>query len=330
MQDIRWGIMGCGWIANTFATSLKALNHGTLLAGASRTPGRAGDFAGKHGMERHYSDYESLVGDPDIDAIYIATTHNFHYENIKLCLENGKHVLCEKPFTVNAAQTHKLAEQARKHNLFMMEALWTRFLPAILKLQQLLADGVIGDVHTVKADFCIGKKLRAKHRLRNRDLAGGSLLDLGIYPINIASIVYGTPPVKIHGTATMDKKTGVDEFSQYQLDYGDGKTAELSASYAKKAPVDAVITGNDGLIRIPQFLGAKELHIHRTGEKPEILDFPYGEGQNFKFEIAHAMECIAAGKTESDIMPLSKTLEIMETMDELRRQWNLTYPEETR
>lgn len=327
-MEIRWGIIGCGDIAHTFAAGLEALDTGILLAGASRTPDRARKFAKRHGVERACSDYESLVTDPGIDAVYVATTHNFHYENVKLCLEHGKHVLCEKPFTINAAQARELIELAREKNLFLMEALWTRFLPAIQKLQELLAEGIIGNVHTVKADFCLGKRVRARHRLRNKALAGGALLDLGIYPISMASIVFGRPPVKILGSANMDKKTGVDEFSQYRLDYGNGQTAELSASYSKKAPVDAMISGTAGSIRIPHFLGAKELHIHRPGEKSEVLKFPYGDGENFKYEIAHAMECIAAGKTESDIMPLSKTLETMQTMDTLRAQWGLTYPNE--
>ncbi len=329
MPDVKWGIIGCGGIAATFVSSLRALEEGSVLAGASRTPGRALAFATKHGIARSYTDYESLVSDPDIDAVYVATTHNFHHDNVRLCLEHGKHVLCEKPLTLNATQAKELAGLAKAKNLFLMEALWTRFLPAIQQLQQLLAEGMIGDVQMVKADFCIGQRLPAKHRLRNKALAGGALLDLGIYPISMASIVYGRPPVSIQGSAIMDKKTGVDEISEYRLDYGDGQTAELSASYSKKAPVDAVITGSNGFIRIPHFLGANELQIHRNGQPAEVLNFPYGDGEHFKYEIAHAMECIAAGQTESDIMPLSKTIEIMETMDTLRRQWNLVYPDET-
>ncbi len=203
MQEIKWGIIGCGGIAGMFATSLQALENGTLLAGASRTAGRAEEFAEKHGMERVYGSYEALVADPDVEAVYIATTHNLHYENVKLCLEKGKHVLCEKPFTVNAVQAQELIELARAKKLFMMEAVWTRFLPAILKLQELLAAGVIGDVRTVKADFSIWRAFDPENRLWNKALAGGALLDLGIYPITFASIVFGEQPIRIQSSAVI-------------------------------------------------------------------------------------------------------------------------------
>ncbi len=328
MQDIKWGIIGCGGIAGLFATSLEALENGTLLAGASRTPGRAAGFAAKHGMERIYGDYESLVADPDIDAVYIATTHNFHFENAKLCLENGKHVLCEKPFTLNASQALELIGLAREKNLFMMEAVWTRFLPAIGKLRELLAEGAIGEILTVKADFSIeGREFGPEHRLRSKALAGGALLDLGIYPLTFAAIVFGEPPVRIQSSVVLDD-TGVDERSFYLLDYEGGRRAMLSSAFTHSAPTEGIVCGTEGFIRVPGFLWATQLQLHRTGEEPVFFDEPYGEGENFKFEIAHAMECIAAGKTESDIMPLSETLSIMQTMDTLRAQWGLEYPGE--
>ncbi|MEA2068845.1 MAG: Gfo/Idh/MocA family oxidoreductase [Verrucomicrobiota bacterium] len=328
MQDIKWGIIGCGGIANMFATSLQALETGTLLAGASRTPGRAAAFAEKHGMARVYTDYEALVADPDIDAVYIATTHNFHHENIKLCLGHGKHVLCEKPFTVNAAQTRELMELAREKNLFMMEAVWTRFLPAIGKLKELLAEGVIGEVLTVEADFSITGEFGAGHRLKNKALAGGALLDLGIYPITFASIIFGEQPVRIQSSAVIGG-TGVDDRSFYLFDYEGGRRAMLSSSFTHNAPTEGIVCGTKGHIRVPGFLWAHGFQIHREGEEvPETVHLPYGEGENFSFEIAHAMECIASGKPESNIMPPSETLAVMQTMDTLRAQWGLKYDHE--
>lgn len=325
METVRWGIIGCGGIAGMFATSLQALDVGTLLAGASRTPGRAAEFAEKHGVDRTYTDYEALVADPDIDAVYIATTHNLHYENIKLCLENGKHVLCEKPFTINAAQARELMELAGEKKRFMMEAVWTRFLPAIRTLQDLLSEGVIGEVLTVKADFSIAGEFGAEHRLKNKALAGGALLDLGIYPITFASVVFGEQPARIQSSAVISE-TGVDDRSFYLFDYEGGRRAMLSSSFTHIAPTEGIICGTKGYIRVPGFLWAHEFQIHREGEEvPETVSFPYGEGENFKFEIAHAMECIAAGKLESDIMPLSETLAVMQTMDALRAQWGLVY-----
>jgi predicted dehydrogenase len=328
MQEVRWGIIGCGGIANTFATSLSALDSGILLAGASHTEGKAAVFAEKHGLKRSYADYRELVADPDIDAVYVATTHNFHYENVKLCLEHGKHVLCEKPFTVNAGQARELIQLAQAKNLFLMEGLWTRFLPAIIHLQELLADGAIGEVQSVFAHFFLGLDLSPEHRLRNKALAGGALLDLGVYPINLAAIVFGQQPLKIESAADMDAETGVDASSYYFFDYGHGRRAVLSSSYVQAAPNEALVCGTKGFIRLPHFHGAKELHLYRTDQAPEVLEFSYVEGENFKYEIAHAIDCIAAGKTESDIMPLSETLAIMETMDALRAQWSLTYPGE--
>lgn len=325
MQDIKWGIMGCGGIAHMFASSLNALDNGILLAGASRTPGRAQAFAEKHGMERVYTDYESLAADPEVDAIYIATTHNFHFENTKLCLENGKHVLCEKPFTVNAAQTEELIDLTREKNLFMMEAVWTRFLPGIHKLRELLDEGVIGEVLSVRTDFSIdGEEFGPEHRLRNKSLAGGALLDLGIYPITFASIVFGEQPMRIQSSVVIGD-TGVDDRSFCLFEYPGGRRATLSSSFTHHAPTEGIVCGTKGYIRMPWFLAGQELHIHRAGEDPETIRMPYGENENFTFEIAEAMECIAAGKTESDILPLSETLDVMKTMDTLRAQWGLKY-----
>lgn len=328
MQDIKWGVIGCGNIANMFATSLKALGSGSILAGASRTPGRAAEFALKHNAERAYTDYEALAMDPDIDAVYIATTHNFHYENAKLCLKHGKHVLCEKSFTVNANQASELIELASEKGLFLMEAVWTRFLPAIVELQKRLAAGVIGEVKTVTANFCLGftgNVFSDEHRLKNPALAGGALLDLGIYPITFASIVFGKEPIRIQSSAVMTD-TGVDESSFYLLDYEDGCRAMLSSSLTDTAPNEGIIYGSKGFIRVPLFWAAGEFEIHPNDTaEPETVKLPYIEGENFKFEIAHAMECIEAKKTESDIMPLYTTLSIMQTMDTLRSQWGLKY-----
>ena len=327
MKKIQWGIIGCGGIAHVFATSLQSLEEGELLAGASRTPGRAQEFADKHDIERPYTDYESLVADPDIDAVYIATTHNFHYENAKLCLENGKHVLCEKSFTVNAAQALELIELAREKNLFLMEAVWTRFLPTIGKLQAALGEGVIGEVKTVTASFCLGTQFDDEHRLKNINLAGGALLDLGIYPITFAHIAFGKHPERIQ-SSVVKTQTGVDESSFYLLDYADGCRATLFSSLTATMPNEGIISGTEGYIRVPLFWSAREFTIYRKDEEPETISAPYEEGENFRFEIAHAMECMAKQKTESPIMPLSDTLAIMQTMDTLRAQWGVQYPDE--
>ncbi len=262
MQDIGWGIIGCGGIAHKFAASLKALDRGHLVAGASRTPGKAEAFARRHGLARSYTSYDALLSDPEVDAVYVATTHNFHFENVKLCLEHGKHVLCEKPFTINAHQAEQLIALAGEKQVFMMEALWTRFLPAIQKLQALVAEGAIGDAQTVYCNFCLGLDQPPEHRMRNIELAGGALLDLGIYPLTMADLVFGEPPERVSSQASMDPETGVDEHSFYFLEYAGQRRAILSSSYSQSAPFEALVSGTKGYIRVPHFLGATELHLH--------------------------------------------------------------------
>ena len=299
-----------------------------MLAGASLTAGRAESFAKKFSIKRAYTDYEALASDPEIDAIYIATTHNFHFDNIKLCLENGKHVLCEKPFTVNAQQAKILVALAKKQQCFMMECVWTRFLPAIKHLSVLLAQGVIGDVQTVKANFSISGDFSPEHRLRNKDLAGGALLDLGIYPLTLAALIFSDKPAKIQSSAVLGE-TGVDESSFYLLEYAQGQRAVLSSSFIDGAPTEAIISGSKGYIRLPNFLAAQKLHLHLGNKAVQTLDFPFEEDESFTFEIMHALQCIRQHKSQSDILPLAKTVAMMTTMDAIRAQWPLKYSNES-
>jgi predicted dehydrogenase len=306
---------------------VQKLEHCTLLASASRTVGRAEEFANIFSIKRAYTDYEALAADPDIDAVYIATTHNFHFENIKLCLENGKHVLCEKPFTVNAKQAKILAALAEKRHCFMMECVWTRFLPAIKQLSVLLAQGIIGEVKTVKANFSISGDFSPQHRLKNKLLAGGALLDLGIYPLTLAAIVFNETPSRIQSSAVMGE-TGVDESSFYLLEYARGQRAILSSSFIDNAPTEALISGSKGYIRLPNFLAAQEIQLHIDNEPVKNFSFSFSEDENFTFEIAHAMQCIRLHQFQSEVLPLSKTIEMMTTMDTIRAQWGLKYPNE--
>jgi len=319
--------MGCGGIAHQFALAIKKLENCTLLAGASNTVGRAEGFTKKHQIPCAYNDYLSLVNDPNIDAIYIATTHNFHFENIKLCLNNGKHVICEKPFTVNAQQAKTLISLAKDNKCFMMECVWTRFLPAIEHLKHLLAENIIGDVHTVKANFSICEDFLPEHRLRNKSLAGGALLDLGIYPLTLASIVFGEQPSRIQSSAVIGEG-GVDESSCYLLEYEPHQRAILSASFIEEAPTEGIISGRKGYIRIPNFLGAQELHLKLKDQPIKVLSFPFEQDENFTFEVSHAMQCIRENKQQSHILPLSKTTAMMTLMDTIRSQWGLKYPDE--
>lgn len=327
MSDFMWGVIGCGEIARKFASSLAVLDSGLLWAAASKSAERAAEYADAYDIKHAYTDYIALVNDPDVHAVYVATTHNFHYENVKLCLENGKHVLCEKPITVNATQFQELSDLAHKNGLFLMEGLWSRFLPAIQRLQELVAEGAVGDVRSVQVDFCLAMDVDDSHRLKNTELGGGALLDLGIYPINFAALIFGEHPQKVSSSAVMGK-TGVDESSFYTFEYSGGRRAILSASFREAAPVTAVVRGSHGYIMVPNFLGATELRIKRNNEELESEWYLCQKDEGFKYEIAHVMECIEAGKMESDIMPHSETLAILKVMDGMRAEWGLHYPNE--
>lgn len=326
MKPICWGILGCGRIASQMAESLKLISGAQLTACASRTH-REKAFAEKYAVPLAYSDYETLVANPEVDVVYIANTHNFHYESMLLALEHGKHVLCEKAFTINAKQAESVIVLARRKNLFLMEAMWTRCLPAIIKLREWLAEEKIGPIKKLNADLCVLLNMEPECRLMNPELAGGALLDIGIYPISFASMIFGKPPIKIRSNAYLGE-TGVDEHSEYLFQYEGDQCAQLSASFSFVGRRDVCISGTKGWIQIPnRFHGAQKL---LRGEGPNLLEevfLPF-EGKGLHFEATEVMRCIREGLTESPHMPLDETLGIMRTLDTLRAQWGLRYPDE--
>ena len=322
---IRWGIIGCGRIAHAFAEGLALVPKAELTAGASRTPGKAAEFAARYPSMRAYTDYESLVKGPEVDAVYVSTTHNFHHQNVLLALSHGKHVLCEKPITINASQLEELIATAKANNCFLMEALWTRFLPGIIKLKELLASGVIGEPRVVSAFFGIDRDDDPEHRLMNPKLAGGAVLDLGIYPLNFAHIVFGGAPEASASLAWLGR-TGVDEISSCLLRFPDGRMAMLTST-CKVAEIDeATIYGKKGRIRVEKFLRPVAIHVEiESGTQTFDVRYP---SSGFQYEIEEATNCILDGRTESAVMPLSESLAIIRLMDRFRSEWGLTYPEE--
>ncbi|NHJ20147.1 MAG: gfo/Idh/MocA family oxidoreductase [Candidatus Lokiarchaeota archaeon] len=325
-KKIKWGILGCGKIAHKFAEGLKVIPDAILEAVASRTEGKAENFGKLFGVENRYDNYEDLVENAEIDVIYIATTHNFHHENALLCLNHGKPVLCEKPITLNATQTEDLINSARSNNLFLMEAMWMRFIPCIVKLKELLEQGIIGEIKHLTANFGIKKELDSKIRSFNPDLGGGALLDLGIYPISFARMVYKQPPSKIQSSAYIGT-TSVDEKSCYLFEYEDGQTAMLSSSHRLIMPHDAFIYGTKGYIQVPDFYHPSEMILKLEGDKKKTINVPF-KSTGYNYEAMEVMHCLNTGKLESILMPLDETLEIMKTMDTLRSQWHLKYPGE--
>lgn len=323
-DKIRWGILGTGWIAQKFATGLTALPDAELIAVGSRSQESADRFADEFHIPQRHASYEALVQDSQVDVIYVSTPHNLHRENTLLCLDAGKPVICEKPFAINAAEAADMVAKAREKKLFLMEAMWTRYLPVMVRVRELLASGVIGEVRMVTADFGFRIDFEPAHRLFNPDLGGGALLDVGIYPVSLAHMLFGAPS-RIVSQATL-APNGVDEQSAYLLSYSGGQLAVLSSATRTNTQHIAFIAGTDGLIRIPDWWHGQGYSLTRGG-KAEVVDLPF-EGNGYNYEAAEVMACLRAGKLESAAMTLDESLAIMRTMDTIRAQWGLVYPME--
>ena len=326
-EVIRWGILGTGGIAHKFAHGLAVLDDAALVAVGSRRQDTADAFGSTFGVPGRYATYEALANDPEVDVIYVSTPHPFHYENTMMCLDAGKAVLCEKPFTINAAETEALINRAREKNLFLMEAMWTRFIPAIVKVRELITEGVIGEPRFLQADFSFHHEFDLEHRFFNLDLGGGALLDLGIYPISLASMVFGKQPTHIHSDAYIGD-TGADYQSAYIFRYDGIQMAAMMAGYQTEMPREAAIGGDKGTIRVHKpFWVSEGLTVTTIDGSERVINMPK-TGNGYNYQAAHVGECLRARKTESDRMSLDESLAIMHTLDRIRAQWNFKYPGE--
>ncbi|QCT01420.1 oxidoreductase domain protein [Paenibacillus algicola] len=320
---IQWGIMGTGWIAEKFAADLKYVNNGSLAACGSRTDDSARRFGERFDIPRTYGSYEELVQDPALDAIYVATPHPLHKDNVLLALRAGKAVLCEKPFTMNSRELEEVIQTARDHKLFLMEGMWTRFLPPIVQARQWIADGRIGEVRMLKAEFGFRTEMNPEHRLFKPELGGGALLDAGIYPVSFASMVLGSAPSNLSSTVHFCE-TGVDDQFTLLLEYEDGKSASLSSATRLALTNDAVIYGTEGRIRIPGFFNAREAFLYEGNQQTEAYqDDRVSDG--YAFEAEEVGRCLMNGALESAVMPLDESLAIMKLLDGVREQWGLQY-----
>lgn len=323
-NQVNWGIMGTGWIASQFAKDLAHAGNAAKYAVASRSEESAARFAGEHGFERSYGSYNEMLQDPELDIVYVATPHPFHKENVLACLEAGKAVLCEKPFTMNARQLEQLVETARENKLFLMEGMWTRFLPPVVQAKQWIAEGKIGEVRLVKADFGFRIGWEPESRLLNPDLGGGALLDAGVYPVSFASMIFGEQPQNVWSTAHIGE-TGVDEQFSVLLSYPGGRSASLNGAVRLNLSNEAVIYGTEGYIRLPFFLAGKEAYLHQNGQDEPKTFKDDRTCIGYAFEAEEAGRCILEGRTESAVIPLEESLEIMKLMDTIRGQWGLRY-----
>lgn len=326
MSNFNWGILGPGGIAKAFAEDLKRLNGHSISAVGSRTLGNAQSFAHTYGGTA-YGSYEELVADPSVNAIYVATPHPAHKDNVILALNAGKPVLCEKPFSVNAVEAQQMVDAASKNEVALMEAMWARFLPHYAKVREIIESGILGKIHTIHADH--GQRLADQNipRLVEPALAGGALLDLGIYPISFAHMILGNPS-KITSTAVLTDK-GVDAQTSMIFDYACGAQAVLNTTMIEQTPCRAVVAGLNGWLEIDRtfYNPASMRVILNDGSVTEYPSSYQGHGLREQAEVFKQL--VRSGAQQSQILNWQDTVDIMKTLDQVRSQIGLKYPFES-
>ncbi|MDR1950142.1 MAG: Gfo/Idh/MocA family oxidoreductase [Spirochaetaceae bacterium] len=329
-RRINWALVGTGGITNSFLTGLRAAEGANPLAIVSRSKESADRFAAKYGIEKTYAGadaYDRMLRDPDIEVIYIGTPHVFHRDLAIRAFRAKKGVLCEKPVSINAGELAGMISCARENGVFFMEAMWTRFVPSLRKVREWLAQGLIGEVKMVEANFGFNIPWNPEGRLLNRELGGGALLDAGVYPISLASMVFGGgKPEKIASLLYLGQ-TGVDEEFSGLISYGGCRIATVSAALRTAMVNDGWIYGSSGRIHLPDFVFSHKARLICDGR----YSYDY-EGEflsnGYNYEAEAVMDCIREGKTECDVMSLEESQRIMEIMDEIRSQWHFRYPSE--
>ncbi len=324
---VKWGILSTGWIAHQFATDLAHASNGLAYAVGSRNQESADEFARKHGIPVAHATYEDLVNDPEVDAVYIGTPHPFHKDNALLALRAGKAVLCEKPFTVNSGELEEIVAYAREHKLFLMEAMWSRYLPANVKVREWIAAQRIGDVRLVKADLGFRADWNPEGRLLNPALGGGALLDVGIYPVSFASMIFGPHPESVASTVHMGE-TGVDEHFSLLLSYGEGKSASLNGGVRLNMLQEAYVFGTEGHIVVKgSFVNPRSAELYAGGELVETFEDDR-TSTGYAFEAEEVGRCLQTGLTESPALTLDESLAVLKLLDQVRAEWGLVYPGE--
>lgn len=327
---IRWGILGPGGIAHTFADAVSVGTASQVVAVGSRSRDRARDFADEFGIERAYGSYEDLVADPDVDAVYVASPHSEHRAHALLAIEAGKPVLVEKAFARSADETREVFWAAQERDLLVVEAMWSRFMPQYDVVRHVVESGLIGDVVALFADH--GQRLYpdGPARLSDPELAGGALLDLGVYPVSFADLVLDAPAsVSARGTLT---DLGVDATTSVTVTSESGAQGLLSCSMSGVTPCTAVVAGTEARLELSSSFYSARSTIRLVSRTNDVLDERPGglrdDLRGFSYEAAEFARCLVAGETESQVMPKATTLRVMETMDEVRRQIGVRYPGE--
>jgi len=311
---MNWGMLGFGRIAPTFVESLKQVPDQHFYALASRSA--AAELQRKLPQVKVYDNYQDLCLDPKVDIIYVSTTHNFHFDNVRMALEAGKHVLCEKPMGISLEETEAMIRLAQQRKLLLMEGMWTRFQPNYQKLKELLADKAIGDIHLVQADFGFrsARSADVDGRLLNPDLAGGATYDVGVYPIAFANDIYDGRPTEVYATAHRTS-TGVDGSTSILLRYGLGQLAQLSCSVILDTRREAVLYGTEGHITVPMFWKGQKIKLHRNGNL-ETFENPY-ISTGYSYEIQSFVDTLAEGKLENPIFSHKDSLDMAWVVDQV-------------
>ena len=324
-KKIRWGILSTGHISGRFAEALNQLPDAELYAVASRSAGPAKKFAEKYGILKAYGSYSDMVEDPELDVVYIGTPHSLHLENSVMCMRAGKAVLCEKALAINAREAEEMIRVAREENVFLMEAMITRHVPLIKKILQWIKSGKIGEVRMVRASRCARGEFRPDQRHLNPQLGGGSLLDVGVYVISFASMIFQKAPEKVVGFGHIGE-IGSDEQGAALLKYDQGEIADLSFALRTKAVNDAYIFGTEGYIKIDEvFAVPKKATLVLNDQVSEVIEEPVQVG-GLVHEAVEVMRCLKEGLKESPFMSLEESLQIMRIMDQIRAPWELKYP----
>lgn len=324
-KTYNWAILGCGKIARKFANDLKLLSNARLYAAASRSLESAEAFASELGFEKAYGSYEEMVNDPKVDVVYIASPHSHHCEHALLCLNHKKAVLCEKAFAINSKEVALMIDASKQNNTFLMEAFWTRFQPSFLKVLDIIRSGELGALKMVRSDFAFNADYNPEKRLYNVDLGGGSLLDIGIYPIFMSLMTLGKPSeIK---TLAKFCPTGAEESIIMSFSYPGGEIAALVSSFASFSSTQTEFSFENGFVRLNRrFFTPTTLTYWKNQEEEQLISFERCAGLGYELEAAHVMDCLDAGKTESDWMPLSFSADLMEIMDQVRKDAGIVFP----
>ncbi|HEY5335823.1 MAG TPA: Gfo/Idh/MocA family oxidoreductase, partial [Mycobacteriales bacterium] len=322
---IRWGVIGPGIIATGFAEAMQWVEGGTITAVASRSAERAEAFGDRFDIPTRYGDYDALAADPDVDVVYVATPHSRHEADTIGLLRAGKHVLCEKPFALNARQAAHMAYEARSRGLFLMEAIWSRFLPAYRSLVEVIGEGRIGEPLLVEADFGFRRPVDPAHRHFAAELGGGALLDLGIYPIQLCTLVLG--PIERVVADGVVGETGVDEVVTALLHHPGNRLGVVKAALRVGMTCTARIAGTDGSIDLPAMMHCPNSLTVSSPAGVEHIDAAY-EGNGLRFEIDEVHRCLREGRTESTVVPLHESIALATTLDTIRAELGVVYPGE--